>query len=181
MGVIHVGAWKGLEYRDAEGPLILFEPQAGPFAYLEARFGGREDVELVNVALGAKEGTATMHTAHPDHSSSLLSPRQTRSDITFAGTEEVRMVTLDEAMKGKKGFDTLRIDTQGYELEVLRGATETLKTIKRIEIEVHDPNTYPGAGSLAEIDALLSPRFVRIAFDTEASDDLGDATYALAD
>jgi len=177
-GLIHCGAWEGLEYRGSTYRLLLFEPQAEPFAALQANFAGCDNVELVNVALGAKDGEATMHTAHPSHSSSLLAPVQCDDHITFEGSETVKVTTLDKAMKGHRGFDELRIDTQGYELEVLRGAPKTLKHIKRIELELHRPTSYPGAGSLEDIDAYLIPLgFVRTALDIENSDDLGDVTY----
>lgn len=178
MGLIHVGAWQGLEYRRSTRRLLLFEPQAEAFARLVDNFSGRENVELVNVALGSKEGTAAMHTASPSHSSSLLPARQSRSDIVFDGTETVTVTTLDKAMDGREGFDELRIDTQGYELEVLRGAAKTLAKIKRVECEIHDPNTYSGAGSLEAVDEYLASfGFARTSFDTEGSDNMGDATY----
>jgi FkbM family methyltransferase len=177
-GLIHVGAWDGREYLRHKGPLLLIEPQAEPFARLEANFAGRDDVEFENVAIGDRNGMATMHTASPSHSSSLLPPQQSGDDITFAGTERVTLMTLDEVMRGRKGFDQLVIDTQGYELEVLKGARETLKGIRRVECEIHDPVVYPGAGSLEEIDRyLFRLGFARVSMDTASSDDLADVVY----
>lgn len=177
-GLIHVGGWEGLEYQGTARRLMIFEPQAEPFARLEARFDGYPNVALFNVALGARRGTATMHTADPSHSSSLLSPGPVPRPISFDGTEEVEVRTLDEMMRDRHGFHTLRIDTQGYELEVLKGGEETLRGITRIEIEFHDPNAYLGAGSVEDTDAFLAAQgFTRIEFNQEQSDDLGDAVY----
>ncbi|MDP3938745.1 MAG: FkbM family methyltransferase, partial [Deltaproteobacteria bacterium] len=127
-GLIHVGGWHGIEYIGTERRLLVFEPQREAFARLKLNLGALPNVELVNVALGAEEGVGVMHTAHPSHSSSLLTPRQAPADgVTFEGTEAVSITTLDRAMQGREGYDELRIDTQGYELEVLRGARRTLE------------------------------------------------------
>lgn len=185
-GIIHVGGWLGIEYRDwsPDRKLIVFEPQAGNFAQLEANLGGRPNVELVHAAVGAEPGTATLHVFDPSHSSSLLEPKVTQfatseiDEIRYVGTEEVTVTTLDATVNGRNGFDTLRIDTQGYELEVLRGATETLKRIERVELELHDPETYAGAAVLVDLDAFLTAHgFMRTGLDIEHSDGLGDAVY----
>jgi FkbM family methyltransferase len=186
-GLIHAGAWDGREYLDwqSDEPLICFEPQRRPFAQLQINLGARPNTELWNVALGAEAGTVTMHTAQPDHSSSLLSP--TPSDgsdgIGFDGsTETVTMVTLDQVIRDSNGYDTLRIDTQGYELEVLKGAERTLEQIDRVELEIHRPNVYEGAGTLNQIKSFLAKRgFELVAFDEEGSDDLGDAVFERKD
>jgi len=157
-GVIHVGAWTGDEYVSARGPLLLIEPQAGPFRVMKVRFHDRSDVEMHQVACGADRGTATLHIAHPDHSSSLLKPKvKTHGEIKFPGRRTVVDVcTLDSIVRGRNGYDTLRIDVQGFEMEVLRGATDTLFRLSRVEVEVHDPNVYSGAASIDEIDSLLT-------------------------
>lgn len=183
-GVIHVGAWTGDEYLDVPGPLILIEPQRGPFNVMQRHFRDRrfKDVDLVQVACGAESGTAVLHAAYPDHSSSLLKPKVNErfgGSVKFTGDREVVDVrTLDSIVRGSNRYDTLRIDAQGYELEVLRGATDTLFRLSRVEVEIHDPEVYEGAASLEKIDALLGAAgFKRTSWDTEGSDDLGDAVY----
>lgn len=148
-GVIHVGAWTGEEYIGATGRLLLFEPQAEAFRTLRVNC---PHAELVNAACGAETGTATMNTAHPSHSSSLL---PCTGDV-FAGTETVEVTTVDDHARGRRGYGTLRIDTQGYELEVLRGATATLRSVARVELEVHDPHTYRGAATRPQLDEYLA-------------------------
>lgn len=181
-GLIHAGAWIGEEYRVGNGRRkILFEPQAAAFAQLETAMRLHVHTVCVNCALGAEPGEAVMNTAHPSHSSSLLAPRPDDHPfgaIRFEGQETVRMSTLDIEMAGRDDYDTLIVDTQGYELEVLKGGVETLKSVNRIEIEVHRPSSYPGAASLEALDAFLIPLgFTRTAYDQENSDDLGDAVY----
>ena len=156
-GVIHVGAWTGQEYIGVPGPLLLIEPQSEAFAVLKSRFRARKDVKVVNVAIGAEAGEAVIHTAIPSHSSSLLKPLRSRDDlgIYFEGEELVKVAPLDAVVNGAH-YDTLRVDTQGYELIVLEGATETLRQVRRVEIEIHDPTAYAGAASLEQVDDWLS-------------------------
>lgn len=173
-GLIHVGAWDGREYIGDRRRLLLFEPQAKPFALLSRNFAGHLNVELVNAAVGATVGQATMHVFEPSHSSSLLKPR-----LACRATEAVRMVTLDQWLKGREGYGTLRIDTQGYELEVLRGAPNTMRRmLKRVELELHDPSSYPGAATLADLDAFMEEQgWARTGVDVKGSDGLGDVVY----
>jgi hypothetical protein len=89
------------------------------------------------------------------------------------------MATLDSIVRGRSDYNLLRVDTQGYELEVLRGATDTLFRLGRVEVEIHDPDVYDGAATLEQVDRLLAAAgFTRVDWDTEGSDDLGDAVYA---
>jgi len=57
-----------------------------------------------------------------------------------------------------KNIDILKIDTQGYELNILRGATKTLKSkiVKFIEIEITLENIYVGNPKFFEIDLIMS-------------------------
>lgn len=181
-GVIHVGAWDGREYVGTPGPLVLVEPQAGPFNVMRQHLKDRPDVELHQVACGANAGTATLHVAYPDHSSSLLRPKVSErfgGAIQFTGKREiVDVVTLDSIVRGRTDLATLRIDAQGYELEVLKGAADTLFRVSRVEVEVHDPAIYAGAAELEQISRLVGAAgFELVKFDELGSDDLADVVY----
>jgi FkbM family methyltransferase len=157
-GLIHVGAWEGHEFVGSSRRLLLFEPQARPFQALMANLNGQVAVTLVNAAAGATPGRATIYRVNPDHSSSLIAPRRD-GWFTRDGQEEVRVTTVDDEVAhfGLGGlFDELGIDTQGYELEVLKGATVTLRDMRRVECEIHDPTVYPTAATIEALDAFLS-------------------------
>lgn len=54
------------------------------------------------------------------------------------GTNEVEIIALDDYVKTQSILPTfLKIDVEGYESEVLKGATEILKTLPKLEIEIH--------------------------------------------
>lgn len=56
-----------------------------------------------------------------------------------AGTVEVKICTLDSVIEpfNLPAVDLLKVDVEGAEVEVLRGAPETLKRCKRIVMEYH--------------------------------------------
>jgi FkbM family methyltransferase len=179
-GLIHVGAYDASEYLDTNRPLLLVEPQAAMFKRLTEAFGDREDVTLVNVACGAEPGTATMRIAvGHEYSSSLLAPLkhlELYPDATFEGREKVKVDTLDNVVDGRSDFNELVVDTQGYELEVLRGAMKTLRTIDRITLEVNTEEVFEGCALIEDLDAFLGPEFTRTHTDLYGGC-WGDAVY----
>ena len=67
------------------------------------------------------------------------------SESSYFNEEVHNIVTLDSYLELEDGqFDLLKIDTEGYELEVLHGAKELFKQgkIKNILIELHKKDTY---------------------------------------
>jgi len=63
------------------------------------------------------------------------------------------MVTIDQIVKQEKlgNIDMIKMDIQGAELMALKGATETLKTVKVVLLELSTVPLYPGAPLLAEM------------------------------
>src|SRR5208283_4351105 len=178
-GIVHVGGWEGVEYLDFAGPLVIFEPQARAFAALQRNLGGRAGVTLVNAAAGAQEVPAVaMYQMSDDQHASLIEPVRMLPGFSRAGETTVPMVTVDSVMEGRYGFATLRLDTQGYELEVLKGSVRTLHALGRVEIELHDPTIYPDAATLRQLDEFMAGQgWIRTGLDTEHSHDIADATY----
>ena len=91
-------------------------------------------------------------------SSSILKPKQhleLHPDVTFDGTEEVEIDVLDNYDIGECNF--INIDVQGYELEVFKGAKETLNKIDYIYCEVNRGEVYEGNAFVEEIDEFLTP------------------------
>lgn len=180
-GLIHVGAWDGREYVDHDGPLLLFEPQAEAFRALRRNVGMKPNVVLVKAALGSAPGFGEMFTANPDHSSSLLRPKRHLDllpRISFDGREPVRITTLDRITAALPAhYEELVIDTQGYELEVLRGAVRTLEQISEVRCEVNLEELYEGCPMIEDIDDFLADQgFERTETDLYGGS-WGDATY----
>src|SRR5204863_9086363 len=120
---------------------------------LRERHSDRPGMQFVAAALGARTGPATLHHARDPACSSLYPPdpdlirRRPGFAVTeLVGVSEVELVTLDEALAGLDGpvADVLKMDLQGAELDVLRGAERTLERVRAIEIEVAFNPMYRG-------------------------------------
>lgn len=96
------------------------------------------NVEVAQVALGDRSGEVTLHLAsdHGHHSMLDRSPDRAGNSIT------VPMLTLDTLLASRNigRVDLLKIDVEGYEVEVLRGAAETIRSNPEIVIlmDVHE-------------------------------------------
>ena len=89
------------------------------------------------------------------------------------------MDTLDAVIDAMqlRGFDTLVMDVQGFELEVLRGATTTLQGIERIRTEVNVQEVYAGCARIEDLDEFLTD-FARVETDLHGPEGAwGDAVY----
>jgi FkbM family methyltransferase len=140
-----------------------FEPSAKCQSLLRTRFGSSSRVTLVASGLGDEEGAREFLTYTNDQLSSFL-PLQTDSRNPFRDEVEVARVqvpvtTLDlYAARANLGpIDLLKIDTQGFDLRVRRGAAGLLQKgqITHVLIELNFLELYQGQANPAEIIAFL--------------------------
>jgi hypothetical protein len=97
-------------------------------------------------------------------------------EVTFPETKTVEVHTLDDYYDPQYNF--LNIDVQGYELEVLKGASKTLANIDAMILEVNRDEVYEGCPMIEDIDNFLKGfGFNRIA-EVWQSKSWGDALYA---
>ena len=95
-------------------------------------------------------------------SSFLAINKKNKSSFLFKNKKKkkVKIVKLDYYVEyyNIKNIDILKIDTQGYELNVLKGAIKTLKSkiVKFIEIEITLENIYVGNPKFFEIDLIMN-------------------------
>ena len=188
-GVLHIGAHFGQEvqeYKSRGIKSILFEPHPHTFSVLKEKWGEDESVCLVNKALGRDSRTATMfcETANQGMSSSLLKPKkhlQRYPHITFDSKVEVEQTTLDDYMSSvvnRNDYNFINIDVQGYELEVLSGAKETLLNIDHIVSEVNWEELYEGCVQIGDLDRYLADfGFSRVAL-APTNSGWSDALYS---
>jgi FkbM family methyltransferase len=152
--VIDVGANRGqfalvARQRWPAARLICFEPLPEPAAVLRRLLGENERIEIVEAAVGAEPGAATIHVSQSDDSSSLLA-MTTHQSATFPGTQEVATMevtttSLDRHLaEGIERPALLKLDVQGFELEVLRGAGRALSGIDFVLVECSFQEFYAG-------------------------------------
>jgi FkbM family methyltransferase len=146
--------------------LIGFDPDGEECRRLEERYGGGPlDATFVPVALGSESGrSAFRHFAEPAVGSLyahdprwLFSMALPREGDTLQEVADVDLQTMDEwcAEHAVEHVDALKLDVQGHELEVLRGAAASLANVRTIEAEVWLNPVVTGAPMHGEIDAFL--------------------------
>ena len=132
--IFDVGANRG-QYLDlvfeqfANHPIMVhaFEPSPAAFADLSRRYAGRKQVALNNLALGSAMGEQTLFYESPGSQLSSLYPRRIQHHgIHLAKSELVRVETLDTYCTAHAitQIDLLKLDVEGYEWEVLQGASQ---------------------------------------------------------
>lgn len=189
-GVIHVGGHIGQEMetykKNNVGNLIVFEPQKVPFQKLTDVVNsiGFDNITLINKALGNSCATVEMTCNDDGLCSSILNPKHVLEqypNIIFDRKETVEMVTMDSVIGENHNYNFLNMDTQGYELEVLKGAKNTLKTIDFVYTEVNNTEVYENNALIEDIDNFLKEyNMVRVETDWMGGT-WGDAFYIKQD
>jgi FkbM family methyltransferase len=161
-GIVHIGAHHGEEhsvYKQLNvSNVVYFEPVKKTFEVLKSKIS---DAVLYNIALGNENKQIEMFVEDADTygCSSILQPSSNYNGIPFSNKEIVEMRTLDSF--NFKEFNFLNIDVQGYEMEVLKGAEQTLNSVDYIMCEINR-NThmkemdYIGAQTVEIIQKFLS-------------------------
>lgn len=121
---------------------------------------GNDSIQTRNIACGVEESVMNMYVSNNNQgqSNSLLKPLlhlQQHPEVVFTETESTMVIPLDKVYLKKEDYNFLAMDVQGYELEVLKGATETLKHIDCIMTEVNTDSTYEDCAKVWELDAFL--------------------------
>lgn len=104
-----------------------FEPISATYQQLVRAVGGRAHVRCRQDALGSAVGSAVV-SLHRNSELNTLVPHGPRADDLTGEHEAVRVNTLDAycAAEAVDHIDVLKMDVQGWEVEVLRGAQEML-------------------------------------------------------
>jgi FkbM family methyltransferase len=161
-GIVHIGAHYGEEIGEYVNNgiqnIIVFEPLSKNFDVLAQNLRNvNADIQGYQVALGSQSGKAVMHlSSNEAQSSSILKPKEHLShhpDVLFEGTEEVEVDVLDNY--DLKNINFINIDVQGYELEVFRGAKNSLNQIDYIYCEVNRGEMYEGNPMVEDLDEFL--------------------------
>jgi FkbM family methyltransferase len=145
-----------------EAEIIAAEPGPAPRSRMQARLGALPNVTILDVAVSAASGTATLHLTAHDHNASLHAPRPEMREVVDrgwapAGELEVRTLTLDELVDGRS-VDVLKIDVQGSEMDVLRGGDATLARTRSVLIEMNFFSQYEGDATFTDLHAEMERR-----------------------
>lgn len=162
-GIIHIGGHYGEEIdeyiKNGIQEIIIFEPLSDSFDIMCKNIKElNANITAHQVALGSKEDIATMYVSDNEkQSSSILKPKihiTHHPHVKFPETEEVEVKVLDNF--GYLNYNFINMDVQGYELEVLKGAKQTLKNVDYVYCEVNRDEVYEGNAYVEELDEFLS-------------------------
>jgi FkbM family methyltransferase len=145
---------RALGYR---GEVVSFEPTAAVFDDLRRAHAADQRWRGHNMALGEEPGTLELHRFADSKLNSLRAP----SSILAApveSVEQVRVERLDDVWddtipSGAHFF--LKMDTQGSDLSVLRGAAASLRRIDGVLTEVSINSIYEQGPTLLPVLSLL--------------------------
>ncbi|MDB5888958.1 MAG: methyltransferase FkbM family protein [Rhodocyclales bacterium] len=175
--VIDVGANEG-QYRNFlrsevpyHGPILSYEPQPACFQKLHDNANGDGAWHVRDLALGSEPGELSLNIMEASVFTSFLAPDYAAVG-DFSGMNRIREVvkvpvtTLDDELSASSapasmaGRLYLKLDTQGFDLAVLRGATQTLSRVVALQTELSMKSLYQGMPDYREmIDALTSMGF----------------------
>jgi FkbM family methyltransferase len=169
--MIDVGAYRGWFYHCwldwcPNAKVHAFEPYAESFEIAQKLYGQDKRVSLECLAIGDVEGVQALNILSDSKASnSLLQPRsETWSEIRYRTGKvlqtTVPVVTLDGYIRREnlKKVYLLKIDVQGYEMHVLRGAQQNLAQIDNIFVESAVRPLYHGAAKFSEVFDFLTAR-----------------------
>ncbi|WAC20449.1 FkbM family methyltransferase [Luteolibacter sp. SL250] len=166
--VLDVGANAGQfgqELREAgyRGDIHSFEPLDDAFAILAQTAARDARWNVKNCALGAERGESVIHVSNNSFSSSLLGMLPTHEEAApeskYVRDQKISVETLDHLFPdivSRKRSIWLKIDTQGFENQVIAGAKRSLAQIDTVQMEVSLTPLYDGALSIEQMISMMS-------------------------
>lgn len=164
-------------------PVCCFEPLEEAANKLQEKTRSISGVRIKRLALGNHNGKITINHCGFSPSSSILEMKKLHKEAfpftaSMKSKEEIRIARLDDIMVDMPEFKRpfIKIDTQGYEMEIMNGGIQTLARSPVIMLEVsyailyekqplfreiYDRLTSLGFGYGGNIDQLLDPRDLR--------------------
>ena len=144
-----------------EATIHSFEPSPTTFDRLVRQAADIEGVHLWNFALGASPGEMTfLENSHSDMSSFLPLSDLGWGEITKETPVEVRTIDAFIEQEAIERIDILKSDTQGFDLEVFKGAERAMamNRIGLIYFEIIFAEQYQQLPSFSEIFEFLTQR-----------------------
>lgn len=186
--LIHIGAHEGQEVRLYQqydfDKVFLVEPILECVEIIKQKIKNLDNYKVFNYALGASNGTANLFIADgiDEGSSSLLTPRE--SSVSFSRERDVELRTF-QSLK-LEPIDTAVIDTQGYEIEVLKGFGEKIYDLNFAIVEFANYEGYIKQPTYRELNIFMRKKgFIVVdqikrinsPFPTVNSGSYGDALF----
>jgi len=173
--------------------ICCFEPNPKLTKWIQKVAGEFKGINtsIFPIALGADNGSAQFNEFSDDGVSSFLEPEDFLAPLNaeswiLDSTYSVKIETIDGVVnKIRSSPDILKIDTQGFDLEVLKGGTNTLNegSLSIIGIECYFAKNYKGQSYFWDIAKFLETynyrfhSFTRLVETRTGNLYFGDATF----
>jgi FkbM family methyltransferase len=168
--VLDVGANVGqfaetLRAKGYHRDIISFEPIPEVYKILAAKAAADDHWKVNNFALGAKPERTTINVSDLSVYSSILPSTAAAADFDDAAvvthTQMIEVRTLDDVFPSISGTTLLKVDTQGYERQVLEGGRRVLPMLKGVLMELPIIHLYEGTWQFHEaIEFMADAGFV---------------------
>ena len=152
-----------------DGRIISCEPLGGAYGELSQRAARDDRWTALNTAVGAEPGTARINVSENSFSSSIRPMTDAHLDTApqsrVIATEEVPVTTVEQIVADHDVVPErtlLKIDTQGFEDEVLRGAGDLVGRVAAIQIELSFVELYAGQQLFDDLVARMGTAGYRI-------------------
>ena len=140
-----------------EAKVLLVDPDRETLEGCMGRFP-HLDADMVCVAAGAEDGSGQMTFMPDPGQNTLLRLRDDKKLDTMIAQQHVPIRRLDQLVRegGYQAPFGLKIDTEGYELEVLRGASDILHETSFILAEGSIKRRYHGGHRFSDVTSMLA-------------------------
>ena len=133
------------------GKIISFEPLSEAYTKLEHAAKNQLNWVTLNMALGDFDGASEINKSGNSTSSSLLSMQNKHYENAptskYIGKETIQVSRLDtiydDYLKPEEIYH-LKIDTQGFEDKVIKGALKVMPQVRGLELEMSLAELYEG-------------------------------------
>lgn len=165
--VLDVGANEGQFVKVAQvlfphAPILAFEPNPHLAPSLERSLSNSGAGALLPIACGRERAVLPLYVTKFSPSASLLEPTALHIPdypaAEIGETIQVKVERLDDVVRGNalaRAPYLLKLDVQGFELEVLQGATGILPDVAVILCEVNAEGFYTGQAGFEQIYLFL--------------------------
>lgn len=147
----HIGNHTVFFAKVCRARVIAFEPSARSYGLLQANVAENhlEDrVTAIQSAIGAEEGIGHLRALHGDDLGTYSLLQSDTNELAVDSTEIRSLDGFAEELD-LTGLVLMKIDVEGFEVQVLRGALQTIATYKPvITTEVTDVNDFTALNSL---------------------------------
>jgi FkbM family methyltransferase len=163
--VLDVGANVGqfgtsLRAQGYRGKIVSYEPISTVYRTLAANTAADLEWDINNFALGLKTESATINISVSSEFSSILpstcAAMKYNDAAAVTRTELIEVRKLDDVFPKPSGNTLLKIDTQGYERQVLEGGRSLLPKLKGVLIELPIVHLYQGTWRFHEAIAFMA-------------------------